>query len=127
MTNGNRYVTDELREWEDLLLTADTKANNMEYEMFKTLRSRCKNHAEMLTEISRNIAAIDVLQCFADVARSRSWSCPEMFDDMRFDAKATRHPVLELEAGYVPNDIKFDKKNFYVELSQNSIHHFQNL
>ena len=114
MTNGNRYVTDELREWEDILLTADTKANNMEYDMFKELRSRCKNHAEMLTEISRNIAAIDVLQCFADVARSRSWSCPEMFDDMRFDAKATRHPVLELEAGYVPNDIKFDKKRSFL-------------
>ena len=58
MTNGNRYVTDDLREWEDLLLTADTKANNMEFEMFKELRARCKNHAEMLTGISSNIAAI---------------------------------------------------------------------
>ncbi len=37
-----------------------------------------------------------------------------MFDDMRFDAKATRHPVLELEAGYVPNDIKFDKKRSFL-------------
>ena len=114
MTNGNRYVTDELREWADLLLTADTKANNMEFEMFKALRSRCKNHAEMLAEISSNVAAIDVLQCFADVARSRSWTRPEMFEDTRFEAKATRHPVLELEANYVPNDIKFDKKRSFL-------------
>ena len=74
MTNGNRYVTDELVEWEDKLLTASTKANNIEYELFRNLRERCKTHSRTLGMISTNVAEIDVLQSFAYVARKRSWS-----------------------------------------------------
>ena len=114
MTNGNRYVTDELVEWEDKLLTASTKANNIEYELFRNLRERCKTHSRTLGKISTNVAEIDVLQSFAYVARKRSWSRPSIHNDTRFVAKEVRHPVLELQPNFVPNDILMDKKRKFL-------------
>ena len=114
MTTGNRYVTDELSEWEDKLLTADTKANSMEYNMFRDLRDRCRSHVHALAEISGNVAQIDVLQSFAEVARSRSWNRPSIHSDTRLTAQGLRHPVLEMQSGFVPNDIKLDKKRRFL-------------
>ena len=114
MTNGNRYVTDDLLEWEDKLLTASTKANNIEYELFRSLRDRCKENARTLGMISSHVAQIDVLQCFATVARSRSWSRPTIYEDSRLNANGLRHPVLETQPDFVPNDLSFDKKRKFL-------------
>ena len=114
MTNGNRYVTEELIEWEDKLVTADSKANSIEYNMFRDLRDRCRENSRILGMISSHVAQIDVLQCFAQVARNRSWTRPTIFDDERLSAKQLRHPVLELESGFVPNDLRFDKKRRFL-------------
>lgn len=114
MTNGNRYVTDDLIEWDDKLLTADTKANQIEYDMFRDLRDRCRDHVHALRRISAHIAIIDVLQCFAQVARNRSWKRPSIHEDQRLIAKGLRHPVLETNTGYVPNDIRMDKKRNFL-------------
>ena len=97
MTNGNRYVTDELVEWEDKLVTAATKANAIEYNMFRDLRDRCKEKSRTLGMISSCVAQIDTLQCFAEVARNRSWTRPVIHDDSRLIAKGLRHPVLEVQ------------------------------
>ena len=114
MTNGNRYITDEIVEWEDRLMTADSKANQMEYNLFRDLRDRCREKSRILGAISSNVGQIDVLQCFAEVARTRSWTRPSIFDDHRLIAKGLRHPVLELQSGFVPNDIKFDQKRKFL-------------
>jgi len=114
MTNGNRYITDELVEWEDKLMSADSKANQMEYDLFRDLRDRCKVHVKVLSEISTNIAQVDVLQCFSSIARSRDWNRPTMFEDDRLVAKGLRHPVLELQSGFVPNDLKIDSKRKFL-------------
>lgn len=114
MTNGNRYITDDLVEWEDKLLSADSKANKMEYDLFRDLRDRCKIHVKKLSEISNNIAQIDVLQCFSSIARTRTWNRPTMFEDDRLVAKGLRHPVLELQSGFVPNDLKMDKNRKFL-------------
>ena len=114
MTNGNRYTTDELLEWEDRLLTAASKANTMEYDMFRDLRDRCKGNSRALGLVSSNVAQIDVLQCFAEVARTRSWTRPTIYNDDRLVAKGLRHPVLEIQTGFVPNDIRLDKKRKFL-------------
>ena len=114
MTNGNRYTTDELVEWEDRLLTAASKANSMEYDMFRDLRDRCRDNSRALGLVSSNVAQIDVLQCFAEVARTRSWTRPTIHDDDRLVAKGLRHPVLEIQTGFVPNDIRLDKKRKFL-------------
>ena len=114
MTNGNRYTTDDLVEWEDRLLTAASKANSMEYDMFRDLRDRCRDNARALGLVSSNVAQVDVLQCFAEVARTRSWTRPTIHDDDRLVAKGLRHPVLEIQTGFVPNDIRLDKKRKFL-------------
>jgi DNA mismatch repair protein MutS len=113
MTNGSRYTTDELIQRDDLLLTADTKVKELEYRMFRQLRDKCRGNAQQLAEIAGKIASIDVLQCFAIVAKRRSWVRPEIIDAPVMKIEGARHPVLEQQGGFVPNDINLDnKKNF---------------
>ena len=114
MTNGSRFVTDDLLEWEDKLLTAASKANSIEYDMFRDLRDRCKEKSRTLGVISSNVAQIDVLQCFAEVARTRSWTRPTIHNDDRLTSKGLRHPVLEIQTGFVPNDLRLDKKRKFL-------------
>jgi DNA mismatch repair protein MutS len=113
MTNGSRYTTDELIQRDDLLLTADTKVKELEYRIFRQLRDKCRGNAQKLADIAGKIASIDVLQCFAIVAKRRSWVRPEIIDSPVMKIEGARHPVLEQQGGFVPNDINLDnKKNF---------------
>ena len=114
MTNGSRYVTDELSQRDDLLLTADTKVKELEYREFTSLRERCRIHAQALANIAGRVAAIDVLQCFASIARSRSWTRPELTDGHHLKAEGARHPALEMQSGFVPNDIQLQKKRNFL-------------
>ena len=110
MTNGSRYVTDELLERDDALLTADTKSKELEYRLFIELRETCKSNAQTLAQIAGRVAAIDVLQCFASIARTRAWTRPEMHQKATIRAEGARHPALEMQSGFVPNDIDLAKK-----------------
>ncbi len=114
MTNGSRYVTEELAQRDDLLLTADTKVKELEYREFTSLRERCRIHAQELANIAGRVAAIDVLQCFASIARSRSWTRPELTDGHHLKAEGARHPALEMQSGFVPNDIQLQKKRNFL-------------
>ncbi len=85
----------------------------MEYRIFRQLRDKCRVNAQQLAEIAGKIASIDVLQCFAIVAKRRSWVRPEIIDSPIMKIEQGRHPVLEQQGGFVPNDILLDnKKNF---------------
>ena len=114
MTNGSRYITTELAERDDLLLTADTKVKELEYREFIALRERCKVNAQTLANIAGRVAAIDVLQCFASIARTRSWTRPELTDGHHLKADGARHPTLETQSGFVPNDIHLQKKRNFL-------------
>ena len=114
MTNGSRYITDELSERDDLLLTADTKVKELEYREFTSLRERCRMHAQLLANIAGRVAAIDVLQCFASIARTRSWTRPELTAGHHLKAEDARHPALEMQSGFVPNDIQLQKKRNFL-------------
>ena len=65
MTNGSRYITEELLERDDLLLTADTKVKELEYRVFRQLREKCRDSVQLLAEIAGKVASIDVLQCLS--------------------------------------------------------------
>ena len=114
MTNGSRYVTDELLERDDALLTADTKLKELEYREFINLRETCKGHAQTLAQIAGKVAAIDVLQCFGTIARSRAWTRPEMAESDQMKVQGARHPVLEQQSGFVPNDLDLTKKRKFL-------------
>ena len=114
MTNGNRYVTDELREQDDLLLTAESKSKAIEYGLFCSLRDRVRKHANRLAQIASKVAAIDVLQCFASTARQRSWVKPTIAEGRKMVLSQARHPVLEAQQGFVPNDVVMDDKRHFL-------------
>tara|TARA_B100001113_G_scaffold353813_1_gene360201 strand:- start:17094 stop:19730 length:2637 start_codon:yes stop_codon:yes gene_type:complete len=114
MTNGNRYVTDELREQDDLLLTAESKSKAIEYGLFCSLRDRVRKHANRLAQIASKVASIDVLQCFASTARQRSWVKPNIAEGRKMVLSQARHPVLEAQQGFVPNDVIMDDKRHFL-------------
>ena len=117
LTNAERYTTDELGEWEDIILNAGGRANDLEYRLFLELRERVKNQSSNLSQIARSIACIDVLCSLAEQSRRKSWVRPEIFEDDRLEIIAGRHPVLEELEGFVPNDTRFAKNRKFLLLT----------
>jgi DNA mismatch repair protein MutS len=114
LTNGSRYTTVELSERDDLLLTADSKLKELEYRRLLELRTYCGQHAAAMADIARRVAAIDVLQCFALVSRERQWTRPDMSEQSSIKLEDARHPVLEVQHGYVPNDVSMNTKRQFL-------------
>ncbi len=114
MTNGSRYTTEAIAHRDDLLMSADSKIKQLEYQLFQNLRDKCRLNSVALANIAGKIAAIDVLQCFATVARKRNWIKPTMSGGESIYIKQSRHPVLEQNHGFVANDIIMDKKNRFL-------------
>ena len=114
LTNGSRYTTEELVERDDLLLTADSKLKELEYRRFLELRTYCSTQSAALADIARRVASIDVLQCFASVSRERNWTKPEITDKHQIQLEGARHPVLETQSGFVPNDVAMNQKRSFL-------------
>ena len=114
MTNGSRYTTEELVKRDDELLGADAKLKELEYRKFLELRAYCSGHAQALGDIARRVATVDVLQCFATVARERGWTKPELTNGNILALQGARHPVLETMAGYVPNRLDLRPKRSFL-------------
>ena len=114
MTNGSRHTTEAIAHRDDLLMSADSKIKQLEYQLFQNLRDKCRLNSVALANIAGKIAAIDVLQCFATVARKRNWIKPTMSEEESIYIKQSRHPVLEQNHGFVANDIIMDKKNRFL-------------
>ncbi len=117
MTNAERYITTELKEWEEVILSADSRANAIEFKLFCNLRDEVKAVTTSLSSIARKISTVDVLASFAHHARQRSWCRPEITENDRLDISGARHPVLEADGRFVPNDIKFDAKRRFLLLT----------
>lgn len=106
LTNEERYITPELKERESRILSARDDLNRLEYEIFAQLRSEVAEHAELIRNISRAVAAADVLCGLAEVAVYQGYCRPEMVQAREITIVDGRHPVVEqsLPAGFfVPN------------------------
>jgi DNA mismatch repair protein MutS len=109
MTSGSRYSTEELSSRDDILMNAETRLKELEYRKFLELRTYCRAFASELSHIGRKIASIDVLQCFATVARMNQWCRPEINSSKQISISKARHPVLD-SSTFVPNDISMTSK-----------------
>ena len=111
LSNCERYISPILKEKEDLILNAEEKIIDLEYELFIEIRNNVKTYIAKLQEISKTISEIDVLQSFATVSEENNYIKPEL-DDSEIRIIEGRHPVVEkVLAGkeYVSNDIILDK------------------
>lgn len=106
--NAERYITAELKEHESLVLGAEEKASNLEFELFHRIRAKIGNQSRALLETARAIAEFDVFCSLAEVAVARNYERPAITEDLRLVIEGGRHPVVESNnAAFVPNDLSF--------------------
>jgi DNA mismatch repair protein MutS len=107
LKNAERYVTPELKEYEEKVLTAEDKARQREHDLFVALRDQVAAQTNRLLQTSEVLATLDVLASLADLAVSRQYCRPELSSEPVLEIRAGRHPVLDqtLPPGtFVPND-----------------------
>lgn len=112
LVNAERFVTEELKEYEHKILGAEERIYMLESQIYAELVSKIQQNVVSIQKNCRIIAKIDVLAGFADLAVSNNYCRPSMNDSRIIDIKAGRHPVIEtmMSAGeeYIPNDIFLD-------------------
>lgn len=114
LVNAERYITEELKNYEEKILSAEATIYELEARLFGELVADIQKAIRDIQENCRIIARIDVLQGFAQQALDRGYCRPEVNKSTVLDIKAGRHPVIETLMGpgeeYVPNDIRMDSK-----------------
>lgn len=113
LTNAERFITPELKEKEALILEAEEKSIDLEYELFIEIREEIKEYIPVLQELAEKISQIDVLQAFATVSEANNYVRPK-FVDKKLIIKNGRHPVVEqvmTDGSFVPNDVSLDDEN----------------
>jgi len=106
LANCERYITTELKEKEDIILNANDRAVELEYQLFIKLRESLQKYVVLVQENAATIAYFDVLQSFAHVATEYDYCRPSLVSTRCIDITDGRHPVIERVLGdvpYVPN------------------------
>ena len=109
LKNAERYVFDELREREREILRLEDERGEREYEAFCRLRESVAERAELLGAVGRALATLDAYTSLATHAARQGWTRPELTDDRILDVEAGRHPVVETDVQFVPNDLFLDR------------------
>ena len=112
LSNCERYISPILKEKEALILNAEEKIIELEYELFTEIRDKIKEYIPRLQSISKVISEIDVLQSFATVSEENNYVRPILSDKKEIRLINSRHPVVEkvIETEFVSNDIIMDEK-----------------
>ena len=106
--NGERFITEELKEQEALILNADEKRMKLEYELFLEIRKIIQGVTSSIQRLANQIARLDVLVSLAEVSSSEGYVCPTFNNDRIIDIKKGRHPVIEKvmkKGSFVANDV----------------------
>ncbi|MCQ2114812.1 MAG: DNA mismatch repair protein MutS [Bacteroidales bacterium] len=113
LVNAERYITPELKEYEQKILGAEDRIYRLETEIYADLVGKIQKAIIRIQNNCRILSRLDVLSSFADLAISNRYVRPTVDDSYVIDIKAGRHPVIEtlMEAGeeYVPNDVRLDR------------------
>ncbi|MCY1038207.1 DNA mismatch repair protein MutS [Staphylococcus nepalensis] len=115
LSNAERFITDELKEKEDMILGAEDKAIELEYQLFVQLREQIKTYTERLQKQAKVISELDCLQSFAEIAQKYNYARPSFSENKTLELTNSRHPVVERvmdHNDYVPNDCKLDQDTF---------------
>lgn len=117
LVNAERYITEDLKKFEEEILGAEEKIIKLEYELFTKLRNDIAQFIPSLQEISKMISILDVLSNFAHLAKYHNYARPVIADNKIFRIKGSRHVVVEriTEDAFITNDLEFDKnKNLMI-------------
>jgi DNA mismatch repair protein MutS len=114
LTNVERFVTPQLKELENKILSAEEKIKNLEYELFLELREKVSLYKEKLKTTAKALAELDVFLSLASSAIENDYTMPEMIEEQIFIIEEGRHPVLEKIQGkenFVPNSLEMNKED----------------
>ena len=120
LSNSERYITPELKKYEDTIINSKAKIEDLEYHLFKEISGKLKEHRKILSELAERLAYIDVMVSFAVSAIENDYVKPEMNEEYAFEIEGGRHPVVEKLIGrtdYVSNDTVFTEKESFVVLT----------
>ncbi|UXR70437.1 DNA mismatch repair protein MutS [Staphylococcus sp. IVB6246] len=115
LSNAERFITDELKEKESMILGAQDKAIELEYRLFTELRQYVKQFTERLQQQAKIISELDCLQSFAEIAQQYNYVRPTFSADRTLSLVDSRHPVVERVMDYndyVPNDCHLDDETY---------------
>ena len=112
LTNAERYITEELKEYEEKILGAEEKMLQIELRIYNQLIGYIAHSLQQMMQNAAAVARLDCLQSFARLARERRYTRPVLDEGKVIEIKAGRHPVLEtlMAVGeeYIPNDLMLD-------------------
>jgi DNA mismatch repair protein MutS len=115
LANAERFITPELKEMETLILEAEEKSVDLEYQLFLEVREQVKANIDRLQKLAKTISAVDVLQAFATVSERYQYTRPVLKSNSKeLHIVEGRHPVVEKVLGhqeYIPNSVHMSKEN----------------
>ncbi|MFQ5818482.1 MAG: DNA mismatch repair protein MutS [Candidatus Heimdallarchaeota archaeon] len=118
LVNAERFITPALKEWEEKILTAEEKINDLEYEIFIRIRDEICNYTESIQQAAHSIAKLDVICSFAEIAVQSRYTKPQIDDTDTIEIKKGRHPVVEqlINEDFIPNDSLLDRSGNQISI-----------
>ena len=114
LVNAERYITEELKSYEEKILTAEEKIKALENKIYIELLDKLQKSLVDLKIVASLISELDVLNCFSEQAIKFDYTCPKISKDQIIQIKNGRHPVIERNVphgeSYVPNSVLLNKK-----------------
>ncbi len=117
LVNAERYITEELKEFEEKILFADEKITEIQKNLYNNLLEKLSKYCGDIKKISDTISSIDILTGFSILAIERGYCRPKINEENKLEIIDGKHPVLEkiLNEEFIPNDLKMsEKKRIYI-------------
>ncbi|HHF7373216.1 DNA mismatch repair protein MutS [Legionella bozemanae] len=110
LKNVERYITPELKQFEEKVLSAQVKALAREKWLYENLLVEIQQNINELTQLAQALAKLDVLTTLAERAQSFNWCCPNLVSESQISIEAGRHPVIEhlLQERFIANDLQLN-------------------
>jgi len=109
LKNSERFTIPELEEKEREILRIEEQRHDLERELFEAIRAEVASHAELLQDVGRALAEVDVYASLATHAVRADWTRPELTEENELVVEAGRHPVVEQTTEFVPNDLQMGR------------------
>ncbi|NLK63361.1 MAG: DNA mismatch repair protein MutS [Fusobacteria bacterium] len=120
LANAERFITDELKQYESKILNAKERINELEYYLFKEITAKIKEKTKLLQVLADRISYLDVIVSFAYVAIKNNYVKPEITSENIISIKDGRHPIVEKLVGreeYIKNDTLISEKENFILLT----------
>lgn len=119
VSNAERFITEEIKNYEDKIINSKSKIQDLEYNLLKELSSYIKQYKDIFIKLSNIIAYIDIILAFSLATIENNYTRPNITEN-KFEIKEARHPVVEKLIdvnSFISNDIQFDDKSNFIILT----------